>query len=59
MVEMRVWYYPRDWPDGHGFIHSPCGAFIIWSVTLMDFLYPIVFKYVENFEKRQKQIKNM
>jgi len=60
MLEMRVWHYPRDWPDGYGFIHSPCGALVMWSATLMDFLvYPVVFKYVEKFEGRQKHIKNI
>lgn len=60
LLEMRVWHYPRDWPDGHSFVHSPCGALMIWSATLMDFLvYPVVFTHVKKFEGRQKQIKNM
>lgn len=58
LLEWRVWHYPGDWPDGYGFYNSPCGALILCSVFLMDFLvYPVVYKYVEKFEGRQKQIK--
>lgn len=41
-LEMRVWSYPRDRPDGYSFVHSPCDALVIWGATLMDFMiYPI------------------
>ncbi|KAI9854510.1 MAG: hypothetical protein M1813_000973 [Trichoglossum hirsutum] len=56
-VEMRAWNYPGDWPEGHSFAHTPSALFLTMNSALVDFIYPLVYTYVDKYERRQKQVK--